>query len=105
MKTKKPIPEIRTEKDKATEMIAQLERLKRDPGWKLIVDVLVENIKQVESIILDSDDDMDKDELRKWRDRRYYQQKLMETPDFIINKIRGGITEPENIELDPYNKE
>lgn len=105
MKTKKPIPEIRTEKDKATEMIAQLERLKRDPGWKLIVDVLVENIKQVESIILDSDDDMDKDELRKWRDRRYYQQKLMETPDFIINKIRGGIADTKNIELDPYNKE
>ena len=92
---------VKVDETKATEIITALTNLKRHPGWKILIENLDINIKAVEKIILDGNDKMTAEELQMWRDRRYYQMKLKETPDKIIEKIqRGELGEP--IELDPY---
>lgn len=96
-------PETTTVKDKDT-VIAALETLKKNQGWKILCEVLEVNIKKIESSILEADDDWSPAKLTKFRDMRFFEKQLLELPDKIIASYKVEGAPKETIELDPYKE-
>lgn len=89
--------------EKQQAAISMLMSLKRNAGWQFVSEILDLNIKEVENTILDGDNDMEREELRSWRDRRYYQKILRDLPDKLIQQLKEGNTNLQETVLDPYD--
>lgn len=99
MKNEKPLKV--KESDSA---IPAMESLKQHPGWKMLTEVLQNNIKSIEETILDSDDSWTPEKLTKFRDMRYFEKKLVTLPDTIIAAFSHDEQPTNDImaNLDPY---
>lgn len=89
------------------ELLAAMEQLKKSKGWEIISQILSNNIVDLEKTILDADDEWSSAKLTKFRDMRFFEKKLLELPDKIIENAskeedlpRSQIME----KLDPYEK-
>lgn len=88
--------------EKSEKLIA-LRSLKANLGWTIIVDILKENVSKLgEELLDDINSNIDQKEKDKMILKRYFQKKLIELPDTLINLIEQDNFEDET-DLDPYD--
>lgn len=92
---------FKTKKD-IEEAIFKLRELEVNEGWRLVCDILRENIKVLEGEILDPEKKVNNTELNLLKWKRRYQELLIDTPSRLIGQLENP--EGEMKELDPYDK-
>jgi hypothetical protein len=98
---------FQTEKSRE-EAKMQLKSLQVHPGWKLIKDVLKENIDALAEVILnpeeqnlDEEKEKDRKYLKNLKDKRLLQQALLDLPGDLLKKLDDSPS-GNNIEFDPF---
>jgi len=95
------ITKFKDDQQKRDNIIAALQQLKENTGWKVIIKALEENIKQAE-VKLHGEIPLEKDEtIEYWQKIRSDRLQVMELPDTIIeeNKEKDAFDPL----LDPYD--
>lgn len=93
--------EFKNEEQKKNSIIAALEQLKNDTGWKVIVKALENDVKSAEAR-LHGEIKMEPDEtIKQWQNVRRDRLQMIELPDTLIDEN----TEKEKFDpkLDPYD--
>jgi len=95
------ITKFKDDQQKRDNIIAALQQLKENTGWKVIIKALEENIKQAE-VKLHGEVPLEKDEtIEYWQKIRSDRLQVMELPDTIIEENKEKDAFDPN--LDPYD--
>ena len=82
------------------DMIGYLVNLKEQPGWKIIVKVLEENIKDVEAKLNGDIELVENETIKTLQDKRRDRVRLKDMPDDLVKEWEEKDVFP--INLDPY---
>ena len=81
-------------------MIAALQKLKEETGWKIIEKVLEENIKDTESKLFGEVKIEDNEDIERLREKRKDRKLLKDLPNDLIKDLEGAKVFPK--EFDPF---
>lgn len=87
--------------EKKSAAVAAFRQLKKQEGWRLLVQVAQANIDSLEEQILSRPEGLSEDEIDRRRDKRLAYKEIIGIPDHLIELLE----EPERFtaEADPYH--
>ena len=88
-----------SDKDKQLE-VSSFTNLMNSPGWKLIVEILDENISIVTKQILSGSDEENQVNMDRLRDKLRVYEEVKDTPKLMIKALEAPSSNP--VKIDPY---
>lgn len=86
--------------EKRSQAVEDFRTLQAHPGWHLVAQILDANIKEWESVILDSDEEVDKEKIKEAKGKRLVAIKVRNLPEQMMKDLVDIQGESKN--YDPF---